>query len=502
MTRYDHIVGGGGVGGMTAALLLARHNRRVLLLDKAPRLGGALARFTRQGVPFDVGFHFTGGLNPDGSGMMSDMLAVMGIRERIEAIPLPEDKSHRVAFADSGEIYALPNGLERCREYLRTAFPADQAGIARYFDLFTQVCRRTASMNIRQLDQVGERQEQDWVSLQQVLDSLIDDPRPKALLAVTCLCHGSKPAEISFANHCRMTAALYDHTVRVKNGGAAFVGAFADALRECGVEVRCSTQIAELKDVRDRKVRRFMLSDGDQVAADSCVLAIHPFSILELLPKRYTTPAFRHRVAEFEPSIGFFSIFGTAEGNGRAGIRENSIFSILPSPDLNRMMDPGADHPLPMVMMESEESVAGRELRTVTAFEVSFRRQLAAWQDTAIGRRGSQYLAYKRERADDMRRRLQLYHPWMEREFKLMASASMLTFRDYLHSPFGAAYGIRQKVGQFNLFGKLPLLNLYAAGQSAMLPGVLGSMASGFFVARSMIGKTIFQKFVEDRLCH
>ena len=78
-------------------------------------------------------------------------------------------------------------------------------------------------------------------------------------------------------------------------------------------------------------------------------------------------------------------------------------------------------------------------------------------------------------------------------------TASMLTFRDYLHSPCGSAYGILQKVGQYGLFGRLPGRNLYAAGQSALLPGVLGSMMSGLLVARQMVGKDAFDPAVFAR---
>ena len=81
-----------------------------------------------------------------------------------------------------------------------------------------------------------------------------------------------------------------------------------------------------------------------------------------------------------------------------------------------------------------------------------------------------------------------------------LESASMLTFRDYLNSPYGAAYGIKQKVGQINLAGRLPLVNLYAAGQSALLPGILGAMASAFSVSRSVVGREKFDKFIRSRL--
>jgi all-trans-retinol 13,14-reductase len=70
-----------------------------------------------------------------------------------------------------------------------------------------------------------------------------------------------------------------------------------------------------------------------------------------------------------------------------------------------------------------------------------------------------------------------------------------------LNSPDGSAYGIKQKIGQFNVVGRLPLKNLYAAGQSAVLPGIIGSMMSSFIVGRNMMGKDRYGAFVNQGLC-
>jgi phytoene dehydrogenase-like protein len=76
----------------------------------------------------------------------------------------------------------------------------------------------------------------------------------------------------------------------------------------------------------------------------------------------------------------------------------------------------------------------------------------------------------------------------------------VLTFRDFLNNHDGSAYGIKQKVNQFNLKGKLPLRNLYAAGQSSLLPGIIGAMMSSLIVGRSIVDAARYNKFLLKNL--
>ena len=85
---------------------------------------------------------------------------------------------------------------------------------------------------------------------------------------------------------------------------------------------------------------------------------------------------------------------------------------------------------------------------------------------------------------------------------EIVDAATMLTFKEYLNSPDGSAYGVKQKMGQYNLIGKLPLHNLFAAGQSALLPGIIGAMMSSLIVGRAVVGKGQFGKLLNQALCH
>jgi hypothetical protein len=59
---------------------------------------------------------------------------------------------------------------------------------------------------------------------------------------------------------------------------------------------------------------------------------------------------------------------------------------------------------------------------------------------------------------------------------------------------------VKQKIGQFNLRGKLPVRNCYAAGQSSILPGVIGAMMSSFIVAQALVKEDDYAEFLKRRI--
>jgi all-trans-retinol 13,14-reductase len=500
MQSYDFIVVGSGITGLTASRILAQHGKRVLLLEEAPILGGSLTRFRLDGIPFDVGFHFTGGFTAQRTGMLDEMLTLLGVRDGIRPQFFPRDASHRMIFSSLGADYVLPCGIEAARAALKRDFPRQCVGIDRYFARFNKVVAATPTLTVAGLDANPEALDEDHIYLQTVLDDCFSEPVLKALLGAWCMCYGTCPDQVSFATHCRVSFALQESLARVEDGGDAFVAALVDALRGDRLDVRTRTTIRECADIVDRKVRRFVLTDGTEVSAQGCIFTIHPRHILALLPPKNISRAFRQRVEDFEPSNGFFTVYGSLDHPGDDDLA--MFTSILPDPDLNRLLTsrtPEAEEGAMIVLRAHERGPVG-PVDTVTALEVAFPETTARWADTQTRRRPPEYDAYKAERTRSLEARIRHYVPEC-RAMRTLASASLLTYRDYLHSPDGSAYGIRQKMGQFNVSGRLPLANLYAAGQSALLPGVIGGMTSSFLICRGLLGRDVFRQYLSGRTC-
>lgn len=500
MKKYDHIVVGSGISGLTMSLLLSMSGYKVLLIEKSPIIGGSLSRFTRRGIHFDTGFHFTGGLYE--GGILSDMLTILGLKESIEPIFLTDSSQNRFVFESLGKSFDHPNGLETIKKTFRGYFPSEIPAIDRYFEMVQSVCARTPSLNLRENVIAPPNLEEDYVSLDTVLKNLTGNELLRGLFSAYAMCYGVRPDEISFANHSRMALNFYEGIAFVKDGGDAFVRAFEKKFDPYGVDIRCNTYITELADIHDSKVGRFVLNTGEEVAADTCVFTIHPKDILGLLPEKHISKAFAQRISSFEPSLGLFSVFATLKPGCGDPYPNASILSLFPDANVNNLLDPACKGAPALVMVKSPNPGGGSTENGICIVESSSPEQVSGWTDSRRGSRPEEYLQYKHSRVEAIKERLFNVFPDFRDSLEILDAASMLTFKDYLCSPDGSAYGIKQKMGQFNLIGKLPLHNLYAAGQSSLLPGIVGAMMSSLIVGRAIVGKEKYGKLLDGSICH
>lgn len=484
MKKYDSIIVGSGMSGMTLALLLAKSGHKTLLLEKSPYIGGSLARFTRKNIAFDTGLHFLGGMQ-DG-GIFNRTLKILQLEDAIKPIPMPHTKW---IFEKEEEEYVLPSGVEEMREALKGYFPNETRAIDKYLQMSQYVCDNTSAMDLGDMDYMTHRLKEDFITLEDTLNGITANPMLKAIFSSFALCYGVKPSEVSFANHARICMNFYEGTWTVENGGDAFIKAFQEKFDELGVEVRCGTYIEELADIKDRLVGSFILNTKERITADNCVFTIHPWHVLKLFPEQSVSRAFRNRIGSFESSLGFFNVFAMLTEKPGECLGDCGVTSILPNSDINALLNPENKGEGAIAVSLATTRTKGENTIPMHILRSAFPNETARWEGTKRGSRPADYLEYKKRETARIMERYLKYFPERADKIKVVDSASLLTFKDYLNNPDGCAYGVKQRIGQFNLVGKLPFHNLYGAGQSSVLPGVLGAAMSSFIVARSVIGK-------------
>ncbi len=129
--RYDVIVVGAGLGGMTAASLLAKRGLSVLMIDQQNKPGGACTSFKREDHVFDVGAAMLYGFGEKGFRPFRSLMNEL--EEPIDVVA--HATLARMTF-EGHEIIFWPD-IDRFLEELFPLFPEEKDGLrAFYADLY------------------------------------------------------------------------------------------------------------------------------------------------------------------------------------------------------------------------------------------------------------------------------------------------------------------------------------------------------------------------------
>jgi phytoene dehydrogenase-like protein len=123
---YDVIVIGAGLGGLTAAALLARAGRRTLLVERNPSVGGAASTYKVGDMLVEASLHETSDPRDpiDPKHFILDRLGVLDTLEWV-----PTSAIYEVRGGPVGEPFVLPDGFVAARAALAGRFPSARAGI-------------------------------------------------------------------------------------------------------------------------------------------------------------------------------------------------------------------------------------------------------------------------------------------------------------------------------------------------------------------------------------
>ncbi|MBL8012015.1 MAG: NAD(P)/FAD-dependent oxidoreductase, partial [Flavobacteriales bacterium] len=125
-SRYDVVVIGAGLGGLTSAAVLSRAGLSVCVLEMDARPGGYLAGFRRKDHRFDSAIHWLNQLGPNG--LVTRVFDLIG-PDHPTAAPQKRIKRYK---GDSFD-YLLTDRPDDLKEQWIRDFPHERAGIERFF---------------------------------------------------------------------------------------------------------------------------------------------------------------------------------------------------------------------------------------------------------------------------------------------------------------------------------------------------------------------------------
>ena len=209
--------------------------------------------------------------------------------------------------------------------------------------------------------------------------------------------------------------------------------------------------------------------------------------------ERARMPALLRRLGRFRDSTSFFCSYYTVDDEADL---EPELISLFSHNDLDAILRGGNAYSTGY-LLGREADAQGRMRSTVAAFRTMLPGTPDAPATRAERRTDAGYREFKERVTTEIADDLTAVCPELKGHLRPVAAGTPLTCRDY-DPPTGCAYGVRNVCDQTRLFGRLPVRNFYIAGQSALVPGVMGTMHTSFVVFRQAVGEEAYCRIFRD----
>jgi len=505
--HWDAIVIGSGIGGLTAAALLAKHaGKKVLVLERHYTAGGYTHSFHRPGYSWDVGVHYIGELEAPASPLRA---AFDHLTEgKLEWAPMP-DVYDRVVIG--GRTFDFPIGLEPLRARLKEYFPSEATAIDRYLAA-VQSAQKSIGMYFaekavpRPVARLAggflRRPFLRWAS-QTTADVLRRFTQNEELIAVLTAQwgdYGLPPSQSSFGIHAIIAAHYFNGASYPVGGASRIAEAITPVIERNGGQVVVSAEVQEII-VQDGKAVGVKMADGRELRAGLVVSDAGARNTFERLVRE--PQPILDDLQRVPASFAHLSLYvGVKQSAAELGLNGTNLW-IYPSPDhdanLSRFVaDPAAPFPVVYVSFPSakdpefESRHPGRA--TLEAVVMAPYQWFERWEGSRWKHRDAEYAAFKQDLGNRLRLELERNVPAIAGKIDHAELSTPLTTRHFMNYAQGEAYGLAATPERFRLRSLTPrtsVRNLYLTGQDVTTLGVAGALFGGVVAASAILRRNL-----------
>lgn len=515
--RYDAIVIGSGVGGLTCAGMLARHsNQRVLVLERHSTAGGFTHTFTRSGYEWDVGVHYVGEVNRAGTLLRRVFDHVTDGELGWEDLGETYD-----TIVIAGERYRLPCGLEAYRHRMYEYFPQERAAIDQYLEKVKKTVKRTKLYFMEKalpgplshflgpsLRWPALRDAKKTVS--QVLDGITQNPRLRAVLTAQYGDYGLPPSEASFFMHALVVEHYFGGAAYPIGGSSRIAETLLPAIERAGGAVVTLADVSEVLFERNCTVG-VRLADGREIRADKIISdAGWAITFGRLVPAAIAAAAgIQVQVAGVGPSLSHVSLY--------VGLKKTAADLGLPRSNVWVYADDDHNGAIARYFADSEEPLPLTYLSFPSAKDPDFARRFpgkatievigvapydwfSRWEETKWGKRGEEYEAFKAKLANRLKAALLHELPQVAGTIDHLELSTPLSTRNFVAHPHGEIYGLAHTPARFamsDLRPKTRLSGLYLTGADVCTAGIGSALLSGVLTASVMTGRNLLKAILK-----
>lgn len=514
--RYDAIVIGSGLGGLTTAALLAKVGKKVLVLERHYTAGGFTHSFKRRGYEWDVGVHYVGDVHKPYSPVRLAFDAITNGQLKWARM---DDVYDRIIIRD--QPYDFVAGERNFRDELLKSFPGGKRQIDDYLKHIKRATfslpahfgqRYLPPMLQKSMGPSINRMSGNYFNrtTKSVMADFIQDPKLASVLAGQWGDYGVTPSHSSFAMHSVVAAHYLDGGNFPVGGASQIARHILPVIEASGGKVLVSAEVNQIM-VSGGRAIGVRMANGDEILSDTVISAAGLHNTYgRLLPEEVGTRyKLDQQLKAVTPSVAHLGLYiglkGTTEelklSQANQWIypdydHDANVAKYLAQATPHSTVTTGkTDFPLFYLSFPSSKDPAWNAhypgKSTIDVISVAPYEWFKKWENQPWKDRGADYERFKEKLAQRMLEEVYKRVPGARGKvdhFELSTPLSTAHFNNYAR---GEVYGLTHTPDRFSqswIKPQTPIKGLHLTGQDILFCGVASAMMSGVMTASSLLG--------------
>ena len=482
--KYDVVIIGAGLGGLECGYICAKHGKSVCVLEQGITLGGSLQVFKRKGHTFDTGYHYIGAYD---NGQSLHRLFDYFNLTHLSFQKMDSDYFDEVVY--KGKSYRFANGYDNFVDALAEEFPHQRQNLKKYVDFLSKV-----GDNI--FNQFSPKDLDSFYTAslfgQSAYDFLKETFTDEDLINVisgTSLKLELKKETLPLYTFAQINDSFIRSAYRLKGGGGQIADSLAADIEKMGGIVKKNAKVDELVEV-DGRIAYARLANGEEIQGETFISSAHPAATLDLVKESSKIrKIYRNRITRLQNTTGMFTANIKLKKDTLPYLNRNQYF--YDTDDVWNVCD-GDDSQIKGALMSYQVPENGEKYAENVDIIIPMSwAAVEQWDGTKVMQRGEEYNAMKNKKAEECVDFVSKYVPQLKNAVDTIYTSTPLTYKDYVSTVEGSAYGIRKdynNVMQTLLTPRTPIENLLLTGQSLNLHGILGVSMTSLFTTAEIVG--------------
>lgn len=480
------IIIGSGLGGLSCGVILARRGYDVTVLEQGTQVGGCLQCFTRRGGKFETGMHFIGSASEGQT--LDRLLNFLEVKPDITLSQLDPTGYDVVSLC--GQHFRFANGREAFIEQMGSYFPSQRDALVRYFDLVDKVASASSLHSLKHVEtDAAVNMEYQMRTINEVIDEVITDPLLAKVLVGNLPLYAAEKDKTPFSTHAFIMDFYNQSAYRIVGGSDQVAASLVKTIGRYGGQVLTRSKATKIV-CDDTHATHVEVNGEKQLEADIVISDTHPMRTLELLDTNLIRPAFRKRINAIPQTVGGFSVYLRFKDGEVPYMNSNFYGYIQDSPWGCEQYDE-ASWPKGYLYMHLCHEPQPKFAKTGVILSYMQMADVEQWKGTRVGRRGDDYEAFKREKAERLITAVEQEFPGLRDKLEDYYTSTPLTYQDYTGTEGGSMYGIAKDVSlgaACRVPHRTKVPNLLQTGQNINSHGILGVIVGTIVTCTEILG--------------